>query len=220
MRDYQIAQEIQARALASQAHVIVFPESVVTNWTDATGVFWNRTITELRVSGKTILVGATLPVAPPANLVSTSHPQFDFASDLAVLRSPVVFQQNIRSRIERSASFYRNAVLIRGAQSCLFLQRIPVPIGMWRPLSDSGVALDLTGPGVLRIANQKAAILICYEQLLTWPVLASMFERPSVIVALANDYWVKGTPVPKYQTAAVKSWGLLFDLPVICAANS
>lgn len=76
---------------------------------------------------------------------------------------------------------------------------------MWKPLSDSGVRLNLAGPRVVTIANQEAAILICYEQLLTWPVLASMFERPTVIVALANDYWVKGTPVPKYQTAAVKS---------------
>lgn len=183
-------------------------------------MFWNQTLSALRASGKIILVGATLPLTPPAQQVSTSHPHYEFASDLAVLRSPVVSHQNTQPRIELGASRYGNAVLIRGAQSGLFLQRIPVPIGMWKPLSDAGVPLNLAGPGVLRIASQKAAALICYEQLLTLPVLTSMLRHPTILVAVANDYWVKDTPVPRYQAAAVKSWARLFHLPVICAANS
>lgn len=91
---------------------------------------------------------------------------------------------------------------------------------MWKPLSDAGVPLNLIGPSILQIANQKAAILICYEQLLVWPVLASIMEHPSVLVAVANDYWVKGTSVPRCQAAAFKSWARLFDLPIISAANS
>lgn len=50
LRDYEIAQQIQTRALRSQAHVIVFPESVITNWTGATEMFWNQTLAALRAS--------------------------------------------------------------------------------------------------------------------------------------------------------------------------
>jgi predicted amidohydrolase len=219
LRDYQIAQQIQARALASQAHVIVFPESVITNWTDATEMFWNQTLTALCASGKIILVGATSPLAPPVRLVSNPRPQVDFAGELAMLRSPAAALPRPRL-LEPDQPRYRNAILVRGAQSGLFLQRVPVPIGMWKPLSHAGVPLNLTGPGVIRIANQKAAVLICYEQVLTWPVLTSMLQHSTILIAIANDYWVNGTPAPGYQAAAVKSWARLFDLPVICAANS
>jgi hypothetical protein len=36
-------------------------------------------------------------------------------------------------------------------------------------------------------AGYRAAVLICYEQLLTWPILTSMVDHPTAIVAVAND---------------------------------
>jgi hypothetical protein len=29
-------------------------------------------------------------------------------------------------------------------------------------------------------------VLVCYEQLITWPILQSMIHRPDVIVAIGN----------------------------------
>jgi len=48
-----------------------------------------------------------------------------------------------------------------------FIQRIPVPIAMWKPHKpNDGVPLRLLGPGAKMIAGKRTAILICYEQLL------------------------------------------------------
>jgi hypothetical protein len=70
--------------------------------------------------------------------------------------------------------------MVRGAEVGVLHQRIPVPIAMWKPFHLDGARLHLIGPGVIRIANRRVAILICYEQLLLWPVLTSLREEPDV----------------------------------------
>ena len=90
---------------------------------------------------------------------------------------------------------------------------------MWHPFGVGGVPLNLSGRGVIRIGDQRAAILICYEQLLTWPILASTLERPTVLVAVANDYWVEQTSIPRYQVSAVRAWSRLFSLATVSAVN-
>jgi hypothetical protein len=113
-----------------------------------------------------------------------------------------------------------NAALILGIESATFYQRVPVPIGMWRPFSKDGVPLRLWAPGVLTIDHQRTALLICYEQMLVFPVLASILRHPSVIVGLSNTFWFDGTIVPRYQAAALRAWAKLFHLPLFSAVNS
>ena len=60
LAEYTAAQSIQQTALRSPAHVIVFPESVVSNWNEATDTFWASTFELLKREGKTILVGANI----------------------------------------------------------------------------------------------------------------------------------------------------------------
>ena len=67
-----------------------------------------------------------------------------------------------------------------------------MPIAMWKPFSADGVPLNLFGPGTISVQGQRAAVLICYEQLLVWPFLSSAFERPTILITAANDYWAKG----------------------------
>jgi apolipoprotein N-acyltransferase len=90
---------------------------------------------------------------------------------------------------------------------------------MWRPFARSGVQLHLAGPAVLPVAGQRAAVLICYEQLLTWPILTSLLRKPTVIVAVANDYWARGTTIPASQLTAVRAWARLMALPYVSATN-
>jgi hypothetical protein len=106
-----------------------------------------------------------------------------------------------------------------GAESATFYQRIPVPVGMWRPFTWTSAALRLTAPGILNIDHQRAAVLICYEQLLTFPILASMLQQPTV-VGISNTFWVDGTPIPRYQANALHAWARLFRLPYLLAVNS
>jgi hypothetical protein len=65
MAEYTAARSIQETALSSGARVVVFPETVVSNWNVGTDLFWQRTITTLRSQHKTILVGAN--VSDPAS---------------------------------------------------------------------------------------------------------------------------------------------------------
>jgi hypothetical protein len=118
-------------------------------------------------------------------------------------------------------SHYRNVVLTVGNGAVSpFLQRVPVPVIMWNPIKpERTVPLRLFGPGILEVAGQRAAILVCYEQLLSWPILQSAAHHPTLIVGLANDNWARKTPIPAAQQAAVTAWARLFRLPKILAVN-
>jgi apolipoprotein N-acyltransferase len=175
---------LQQRALESRAKVIVFPETVVPRWTEATDLFWEQTLAALAASGKTVVIGAGLPIP--------------------------------------NSTLYENAVLVRGrSDPNSFLQRIPVPIGMWRPFGRSGVPLHLFGQSIISVGNRRAAVLICYEQLITWPVLAATgTASPDVLLAVTNDHWAPSRTLATVQVRASEAWARLFALPIVRAVNS
>ena len=109
--------------------------------------------------------------------------------------------------------------MVRGAQFGAFDQRVPVPIGMWKPWTESGVPLNLLGTGTVQIAGKWATVLICYEQLIVWPVLTALVNEPDALIAIANVAWVAGTAIPDCQAAAVRCWARLFRLPIVSATN-
>jgi len=181
LADFQSAQWLQQRALASRAIVVIFPESVVPKWTEATEAFWQPTLTALRERGKTVVLGVCTP--------HTGEPG------------------------------YVNRALIAGAEAGSFTQRVPVPLGMWKPLSVGGVPLNPFASATVRIRARRAAVLICYEQLLPWPVLSSLVARPEVLLGMANDRWARSTPIPRCQAATLWTWSRLFALPTLSATN-
>jgi apolipoprotein N-acyltransferase len=124
--------------------------------------------------------------------------------------------------IQGQNSLYLNSAVILGDHpSSPFIQRISVPIAMWKPFSPSkGVPLHLAGAGTMTVAGKRAAILICYEQFLPWPYIHSALERPNVVIGLANDYWASGTPIPAVQNASLHAWARLFNFPCISATNN
>lgn len=123
--------------------------------------------------------------------------------------------------IPGSARYYNSVIIVGDHPRPAFHQRIPVPGGMWNPFQpQGGVALNLLGPGTVDVGGQRAAILICYEQLLTWPMLRSAVEKPTVLIATSNEAWTASTIVPRIQHTCVRAWARLFGLPVISAINS
>ena len=183
LADYQAAQSIQQIAVRSDARVILFPETVVTNWNPGTDLFWKPTIDTLREQGKTILIGANV--------------------------------------FDPTSQHYLNSIVIRGAeQRPNFVQRIPIPIAMWVPLSKTDVPLQLRKPGTVMIGGQNAAVLICYEELLVWPVVTSFMQHPTLLLGTANDYWARNTTIPDIQRACLESWARLFRVPLLWAQNT
>lgn len=102
--------------------------------------------------------------------------------------------------------------------------RMPVPISMWQPwrvwlgASGGARATFFAGP-IVEIRARKVAPLICYEQLIVWPVLQSALHRPEAIVAIGNGWWATGTSIPAIQHASVEAWARLFGLSLVTAVN-
>jgi hypothetical protein len=179
---YNHEQWIRRTLAQSQAKVLIFPESVVYRWTDATDMFWKPELDHLRATGRTVLVGAGLPLPGPHH--------------------------------------YLNALFIRGQDTQPpFLQRIPVPGGMWTPFDGNSVPMRPFGQSVLSIGGERVAPIICYEQLLVWPIVTSMWHKPTLIAGFSNEYWASKTYIPKIQRSALESWSRLFNIPFLEAVN-
>lgn len=107
----------------------------------------------------------------------------------------------------------------------LYRERMPVPGSMWQPwrgwIGDNGGArAHFFGDPVVDVGNQSVAPLICYEQLLVWPVLQSAFHRPDAMVAVGNGWWTAGTSIIDIQWASSEAWARLFGLPLVISFNT
>ena len=120
------------------------------------------------------------------------------------------------------SSRHYNSVVISGKEPREPVhQRVPAPGGMWNPLRPKGsFAADLFAPGTIDVGGQRAAILICYGQLLAWLMLRSAIEHPTLLIAISNEAWTSATVVPRVQRACARAWARLFGLPLISAINS
>ena len=222
-RNFLAAQFIQQTAAGSSARVLIFPEAVVPRWSDATEAFWRQSLDRCRARGQILAIGAGLP----AGSRSTEDEQqkftdlklYDFGAAIDALRTMNTTPLHL-IQAKPSPEPTDNTMLVLGAESATFYQRVPVPVGMWRPFGRTSVPLRLTAPGILTIDHQRAAVLICFEQMLTFPVLLSMLQHPTVIIGISNTFWVDGTPIPRYQATALRGWAKLFRLPCFLAVNS
>jgi hypothetical protein len=115
---------------------------------------------------------------------------------------------------------YDAVIVAMGAQSrIMYRQRFPMPISMWRPFCKCGARIHWFDPGVFTLEGHKVAALVCYEQVLIWPVLVSMAHQPEVIIAPANAWWSRDTAIPGIQHTVLTAWSRLFHVPVITAFN-
>lgn len=114
-----------------------------------------------------------------------------------------------------------NMLIARGSgQHLAYMQRIPVPIAMWHPgKRTDGFPLQLSAPSAILVRGHRAAVLLCFEQLLMWPALQSLSHNPEMILAPANDYWAAGTRIPQIQHQCVRNWSKLWRIPVYEATN-
>jgi apolipoprotein N-acyltransferase len=188
LSEFYSSEQIQRIITQSTAQVLLFPEHVVTQWTEATEAFWRQSLDNLAERHATLIIGAGFP--------------------------------RLHRRHVMGGNSYYNVLIARtDGNQTVYYQRIPVPLAMWKPFSTDGVPLNLFGRGTISVQNERAAVLICYEQLLIWPFLSSAFERPTILITAANDYWAKRTPIPKIQSASSSSLARLFGLPVLSAVN-
>lgn len=106
----------------------------------------------------------------------------------------------------------------KGAE-ILYRERMPVPVSMWQPWTTGGAHARFFANPVFEFAGLKVAPLICYEQLIIWPVLQSMVHRPDVVVATGNAWWTGNTNIVAIQRSSAQAWASLFGLPLVTAFN-
>ncbi|SFB62589.1 Carbon-nitrogen hydrolase [Rhizobium sp. NFR07] len=106
----------------------------------------------------------------------------------------------------------------------VYRERMPVPGSMWQPwleLGDGsgGARAQIFANPSFEIAGTRVAPLICYEQLIVWPVLQSMLQDPAAIVAVGNGWWTEGTSIVSIQRSSAIAWSLLFEKPLVLSFN-
>ncbi|NEI32587.1 conjugal transfer protein TraB [Rhizobium leguminosarum] len=113
----------------------------------------------------------------------------------------------------------------RKGSRILYRERMPVPGSMWQPwrswFGESGAArADFFANPVVPIGGGRGAPLICYEQLIVWPVLQSMLHDPDFIIAVGNGWWTDGTSIVAIQRTTATAWAKLFAKPLVIAFNT
>lgn len=116
---------------------------------------------------------------------------------------------------------YLNVMMGLGrSDGMTFQQRIPVPIAMWVPFLDVAAMADWKGAGVVEVAGKRAIMMICYEQLLMWPIVVSMLNGGGdVLVGAGNGWWAKTTNILNIQRQSMEAMGRLFALPLLMSVN-
>lgn len=125
-----------------------------------------------------------------------------------------------------SADGYDNVlrVIAEDGSRALYRQRMPVPVSMWQPWNvglegSGGAQAHFFANPVVSVGKETVAPLICYEQLILWPILQSMLYDPDLIVAVANGWWTDGTAIAQIQHSNSEAWALLFDVPIVFSSN-
>jgi apolipoprotein N-acyltransferase len=117
---------------------------------------------------------------------------------------------------------YDNAALmIHSGETVWTRQRIPVPYSMYKgPFAKTGANLHLWECGLLPLPDgRKAAVIVCYEAFLTWPLIVSMRQKPDVIICTANLWWCGETSLPVTPRTIVSLWSLTFGVPAVFVRN-
>ena len=107
----------------------------------------------------------------------------------------------------------------------LYRERMPVPGSMWQPWlgvigKTGGARARFFANPAVSVGDQRVAPLICYEQLIIWPVLQSMLHDPDLVIAVGNDWWTKGTAIIGIQRASTEAWARLFGKPLVLSVNT
>lgn len=101
----------------------------------------------------------------------------------------------------------------------VYRQRMPVPVSMWRPWSERSAKAHFDQAPMVMLAGRPTAVLICYEQLLVWPVLQSRYTGADHVLGIASLWWADGTSIPGIQMTAMTAWARLFNMPLTVSFN-
>ncbi|WP_158005001.1 nitrilase-related carbon-nitrogen hydrolase [Acidiphilium sp. PM] len=121
---------------------------------------------------------------------------------------------------QKNGSLWDSVVGVRRGKpsNTLFRAAFPVPVSMWHPWKTGGYGATWDEP-VKTIDGVKVASVICYDQLLVWPWLEVMVGNPQLIITPRNDWWARGTGIPRIQRDTSIAFSRLIGAREITATN-
>lgn len=110
----------------------------------------------------------------------------------------------------------------KSGYSIVYKQRVPVLISMWRPwnhTTGTNAYIFKENPVVKIDGVGKSGVLICYEQLLFYTIMDTMFYKPDELIAVSNLWWAQGTSIKKIEIASLELTSSLFNVPFALSIN-
>lgn len=99
-------------------------------------------------------------------------------------------------------------------------QRIPMPVGMWVPWRKTSYQPRWFDSGTGNVGGTRVATAICFEQLLVFTMLTSLWQKPELILGASAMWWATQAPnliTDERQTLA--AWSRAFAIPFLYAVN-
>jgi apolipoprotein N-acyltransferase len=184
-----VVQKAAAAAFADGAKVVVTPEQVGGIWRPSMEFWWSGFSGQLREHHQALLLG----VETPAEHTTPGG-----------------------SLVDRR--YYDTAIAL-GSAGGQVSSRQPAPGGAWRPAAAISAVRAPLGEPYLVIAGKRVAVSICYEDVIGWPHWRLFYERPDVIVSMANNWFSVGLDDSAVQEQSIRSIGRLVGRPVLRARN-
>jgi len=114
---------------------------------------------------------------------------------------------------------YTDSAVVTGAGRGRMDSRQPVPVALWRPGSRTSATRGNVGQAFLTIAGRRAAISLCYEDLLWWPHWRMLLDRPDVLISQSNGWFDADLALYRIQQQGIASVARLAGAPLLRATN-
>lgn len=121
------------------------------------------------------------------------------------------------------APAWRNTLRAYGATTGVVSEsRIPMPMGNWR--LQGGVPARPFAPDVVTLRTRsglrRAAISICYEDLLLWPHMGLLTGKADMLVSVGNTWATQHTRADTAQRISASMLSRLAGVPLVRAINT
>jgi len=112
-------------------------------------------------------------------------------------------------------------ILLGQGTGSIYPARQPMPIGLWQPWKSETDNRHWNLPGKFLLQGQETGYLICYEQIVPWPILSLFLQAPypTVIISAANQWFSMPSGYLK-QSNHMKAFARLFGVATMTAVNT
>ena len=116
---------------------------------------------------------------------------------------------------------YNNSLAVLGKEGpALYAARQPMPFGLWKPWDKESFRAHWGNDGTFFLRGKKVLLLICYEQMVPWPLFSACLwkKKPDVIVNPTNQWFGSKSGYTKQKNFFFPN-ARLFGLPYLTATN-